>query len=756
MGPTPMKAAGMKGMGSGLDNKMTCLKMAAASCVLLLSGAHAVHAQQPPLVPLPAAFQYTDGSWTPAARLGHILADPATASRTELLQLGVTIKAQKGSAEAYRLRVTSDGATVFAADSAGVFYGLQTLRQLIEAGAPVRAIDIEDQPRFAYRGMHLDVARHYMPVEFVKRYIDLLSRYKLNRFHWHLTDDQGWRIEIRKYPLLTEIGACRKETMVARNFDPYVGDGIRYCGLYTQDQIRDVVAYAARRHVTIIPEIEMPGHAKALLAAYPQLACTPGPFAVRTTWGVDEDILCPGEPTFAFIDDVLTEVAALFPARYIHIGGDEVPKTRWRASPLAQEIMRREKLADPEALQSWFIRRVERMLASKGKRLIGWDEILEGGLAPEATVMSWRGSAGGIAAARENHEVIMSPNSHLYFDYNQGDPKQEPINIGGFIPLERVYAFEPVPDGLTAEQARHIIGAQGNVWTEYLKTPALVEYMAYPRALALAEVVWSPRAARSWSGFMARLPHALRSLDRMRVNYRLPDVTGLDGDRLTLADSVTIELATMIPDGVIRYTTDGSQPTPTSRQYRVPFTLPVDERGVRVTARAFAVDGRGSATRAATFARTTLVTPSTIEGTGLTPGARYEYYELTATRVAVLDTARVVRAAIVGSLARRGDERAEQYGIRFTGLLRIPAADVYEFSLTSDDGSTLTIADRMVIDNDGLHGAEEKTGMIALARGFHRFVLRFAQAGGGAELKLRMRRAGQSWQPVPAEMLYHE
>ena len=734
-------------------------------CFLWFSlGAAAAHAQTPvssnaalpPLIPLPASYQPTNEQWTPPAPAMQLLADPANANPRRLRQAGITLNVKGGVAESYRLRVTAAGATIDAADSAGLFYGLQTLRQLVEAGTPVRGIEINDAPRFPYRGMHLDVVRHFMPVEFVKRYIDLLSRYKMNRFHWHLTDDQGWRIPLSKYPRLIEIGSCRKETLVERNFDPFVGDDTPHCGHYTRPQIRDVIAYAARRHVTIIPEIEMPGHAKAALAAYPQLACTPGPFEVWTRWGVDEDVFCPSEATFAFIDDVLTEVAALFPGPYLHIGGDEVPKTRWRASTLAQDVMRREKLETPDQLQSWFIRRVEKMVTAKGKKMIGWDEILEGGLAPEATVMSWRGSAGGLAAARGNHDVIMSPNSHLYFDYYQGDPKQEPLNIGGFIPLERVYEFEPIPDSLNADQAGHILGAQANVWTEYLQTPADVEYMAYPRALALAEVVWSPREARSWSSFSARLPYALRSLDRMRVNYRLPDVEGLAGDRLTLMDSVTVRLSTALPDAVIRYTTDGSDPATSSRTYRAPFTLPVDAAGVRVSARAFATNGRTSAARTATFTRTRLVNATSVDTAMLSRGARYDYYELTADRVAVLDTADVVRSSTVNSLARRGDERPEYYGVRISGYFRIPVDGMYEFALTSDDGSTLTIADKLVVDNDGLHGAVEKTGMIALAVGYHPFVLRYAQAGGGAELRLLMRREGETWSAAPVEWLYRK
>jgi hexosaminidase len=294
----------------------------------------------------------------------------------------------------------------------------------------------------------------------------------MNRFHWHLTEDQGWRIEIQKYPRLTEIGAWRKETMVEKNFDPYVGDGIPYGGFYTQDEVREIVAYAAERHVTVVPEIEMPGHSTAALAAYPELACTEGPFEVSTIWGVKEDIYCPSEETFAFLEDVLAETMELFPSEYIHIGGDEVPKRRWEESELAQEVMRREGLADEHELQSYFIRRIEAFLLAHGRRLIGWDEILEGGLAPEATVMSWRGMEGGIEAARQGHDVIMTPTSHAYFDYYQGPAEEEPLAIGGYLPLKKVYEFEPVPEELTEEEGQHILGAQGNVWTEYIKTPS--------------------------------------------------------------------------------------------------------------------------------------------------------------------------------------------------------------------------------------------------------------------------------------------
>jgi len=387
-----------------------------------------------------------------------------------------------GDDESYRLESIGGHVTIDAAGPAGGFYGLQTLRQLLTADDEGRVylpgVGVADEPRFPYRGMHLDVGRHFFTAEFVKRYIDLLASYKLNRFHWHLTEDQGWRIQIDGYPKLTTVASCRKETIVERNFDPFVGDGKEYCGFYTKDEIREIVAYAAERFVTVIPEIEMPGHALAALAAYPALSCTGGPFEVGTRWGVYEDIYCPSEATFAFLEEVLDEVLELFPGEYIHIGGDEAPKSTWEASELAQSVIRREGLANEHELQSYFVRRIETYLNSRGRKLIGWDEILEGGLAPDATVMSWRGTDGGIEAARQGHNVIMSPTSHVYFDFYQGDPVYEPLAIGGFTPLEHVYSFEPVPDVLNADEASYILGGQANVWTEYMSTTAQVEYMA--------------------------------------------------------------------------------------------------------------------------------------------------------------------------------------------------------------------------------------------------------------------------------------
>ncbi|MFN0204194.1 MAG: family 20 glycosylhydrolase, partial [Bacteroidia bacterium] len=443
-------------------------------------------------------------------------------------------------AAAYKLTVNAEKVEI-QGQEIGLFYGLQTLLQLVqrqEKNYFFQNVVIADYPNFTWRGMHLDVCRHFFPVEFIKKYLDWMAFYKLNTFHWHLTEDQGWRIEIKKYPKLTEIGSKRKETIIAKNFKPYKGDGIEHSGFYTQAEIQEIVKYAADRQITVVPEIEMPGHALAALAAYPEYSCTGGPFEVATTWGVFDDVYCPKENTFQFIEDILSEVCALFPSTYIHIGGDECPKERWKHCKDAQAVMKRENLKNEEELQSYFIRRVEKILEARGKRLIGWDEILEGGLAPNATVMSWRGTKGGKAAILSGHDAVMSPGSHCYFDHYQGNEKTEPLAIGGFTPLKKVYEFQP-DEALKEVQGQknlgRILGAQANVWTEYMASSDHVEYMVFPRLLALSEVLWSQADKRKWWDFQQRLPHHLALLDEGGVNYRLPEPYGIQND--TVANS---------------------------------------------------------------------------------------------------------------------------------------------------------------------------------------------------------------------------
>lgn len=455
------------------------------------------------------------------------------ATSTEAIKNYITLNIDKSikNPEGYRLAVSSDGITITGGSHAGVFYGVQTLRK----ASPVEASDkiafqqtnIEDYPRLAYRGMHLDVGRHFFNVEQVKQYLDLMALHNLNVFHWHLTEDQGWRIEIKKYPKLTEIGAWRDRTVIGRNTEEY--DNTRYGGFYTQEQAKEIVKYAGERYITVIPEVDLPGHMLAALAAYPEMGCTGGPYEVCPRWGVFEDVLCIGnEKSMQFLEDVMAEIIDIFPSKYIHIGGDEAPRTRWEKCPKCQARIRTEKLkADKnhtaeDRLQSYCMTRIEKLLNSKGRQIIGWDEILEGDVAPNATVMSWRGSAGGIKAAQLGHDVIMTPNDYCYFDYYQSeDTRHEPFAIGGFVPLEKVYSLNPTAS-LTEEQAKHILGTQANLWTEYIPTSEQVEYMVLPRMAALAEVQWTQLEKKDYTNFTTRLAGLIGLYRRDGLNYREP------------------------------------------------------------------------------------------------------------------------------------------------------------------------------------------------------------------------------------------
>ncbi len=440
-------------------------------------------------------------------------------------------------AGAYTMMVNNNGVSINGNDEAGAFYGIQTLIQLLPvqktAALNVPYVSINDYPRFQYRGMHLDVGRHFFDADYIKKYIDYLALHKLNTFHWHLTDDQGWRIEIKKYPLLTSAGGFRNGTIIG-HFPGKANTGERYGGFYTQKEIKDIVKYAQDRYITIIPEIEMPGHASAAIAAYPQLSCFPNestkispqtPWAasregkqVQQTWGVFEDVFCPSDYTFKFLEDVLDEVMGLFPSKYIHIGGDECPKANWKRSDFCRQLIKENNLKDEEGLQSYFISKIEKYLNSKGRNIIGWDEILEGGLAPNATVMSWRGEAGGIAAAKQKHDVIMTPGNYLYFDHSQSK-NEDSVTIGGYLPIDVVYKYEPQSTELTDEEAKYILGAQANVWTEYINNIPKLEYTIFPRMAALSELDWTPKEKKDWNNFQAKLPGMLKRYQLWNANY---------------------------------------------------------------------------------------------------------------------------------------------------------------------------------------------------------------------------------------------
>ena len=477
--------------------------------------------------------------------------------------------------EGYELNVSKNDITIKSKHAKGAFYAVQSLIQLLPLPSDLNSfkilcLRIKDQPQFTYRGMHLDVGRHFFSVDFIKKYIDLMARLKMNTFHWHLTEDQGWRIEIKKYPKLQEIAAFRKETLIGHyNDQPHQFDGKPYGGFYTQEQIKEVVAYAKTRQVTIIPEIEMPGHSQAAIAAYPELGCSGEQVEVATKWGVFDEVYCPKESTFKFLEDVIDEVVALFPGKYIHIGGDEAPKTNWKNCAHCQKLVKKEGLKDEHGLQSYFIARMEKYINTKGKQIIGWDEILEGGLAPNATVMSWRGTSGAVQAAKEGHDVILTPGSHCYFDHYQSENENEPLAIGGFLPLEKVYHFNPIPEGLTDKEATYVLGAQGNVWTEYMQTEKQVEYMAYPRAVALSEVLWSSPKHKNYSDFIHRLEQYQKRLDQLEVNYA-NHIYSVKGELINSKGNLAYQLSTTSSSYPIYYSTDKSFP---SKLYSTPITL---------------------------------------------------------------------------------------------------------------------------------------------------------------------------------------
>ncbi len=566
-----------------------------------------------------------DGAKTGEGETGG--AKSAKTAKGNTIALSVGLQHEKN--EAYRIEVDAQSIRVDGASEAAVFYAIQTLRKAMPVGnyrsVSFAPVTINDAPRFGHRGMMLDVSRHFQPVSFVKKFVDLLALHNLNRFHWHLTEDQGWRIEIESYPKLTEIGAYRDGTVIGRNTGEY--DTIRHGGFYTKEELREVVDYAAERYITVIPEVDLPGHMLAALTAYPELGCTGGPYEVAREWGVFDDVLCPGnEATFTFLEAVLTEVMEIFPSEYIHIGGDEAPKVRWEQCPRCQARIKELGLRDRDGhtaehyLQSYVTTRVEKFLNEQGRRIIGWDEILEGELAPNATVMSWRGMGGGIQAAQMGHDVIMTPTTYCYFDYYQSrDTEREPLAIGGYVPLSLVYSFEPVPEALAEEEQKHILGAQANLWTEYIKTPEHVEYMTLPRLDAMCEVQWVEPGNKDYDQFLERLSRMFPLYDKLGYNYatHLFDVDA----KLTAnfnTNALDVEFTT-IDDAPVYYTLDGTEPNQSSLPYEHKFSISEDAELKAIAIR----DGKGSRV----FNETIRVSKSSFKPVELltSPASNYEY-----------------------------------------------------------------------------------------------------------------------------------
>lgn len=675
--------------------------------------------------------------------------------------------------EGYTLDVTDTGVTVKAKTPQGLFYGMQSFMQLlpaeIESPAVVNdiawvapAVAIKDEPRFGYRGIMLDPCRHFIPVENIKKQIDVMALFKINRLHWHLTDDQGWRIEIKKYPKLTEIGSKRID-----------GEGTEYGGYYTQDQIKDVVQYAADRFITVVPELEMPGHELAAIAAYPELSCKGEPITPRIIWGVEDIVMCAGkEEPFEFMEDVIEEMVPLFPGEYFHVGGDECPKVSWKNCPLCQKRIREEGLkgdaqhSAEEKLQSYFIQRMEKVLAKHGKKIIGWDEILEGGLAPTASVMSWRGEEGGIAAATMDHYVIMTPGGNgMYLDQYQGDPKIEPVTIGGYDPIEKVYSYNPVPDTLVGLGKDHFIqGVQCNNWSEYMYNTDLMEYRIYPRLLALSEIAWTPLDKKDYKDFERRLENGLVRLDGHDINYHIPQPEQPNGscNFVAFTDQASLAFKTTRPIKMV-YTLDGSEPSPESTVYEGPIGF--TESGI-LKIRSVLPSGKMSPTRTITVEKQALAPAKEVSKTapGLKMDVTYGYF----LESSQLDEAKDWKSSTIQTLrdltrVEKTDESmrgVKQYAAVATGYVNIPEDGVY---YVSSDNEEVWIDGKLLVNNGGeVKRFSRNDASVALGKGLHEIKVVFlGHIIGGwpsnwndGSVKLRKADA-EKFTPITPDMLVH-
>ncbi len=667
--------------------------------------------------------------------------------------------------DGYRLTITPQSITVVG-KGAGLFYGIQTLIQLIPMDHPaaisIPCARIEDFPRFKYRGFMLDVSRHFFSVTYIKKYIDLMATYKLNNFHWHLSDDQGWRVEIKKYPKLTEIASRRAETLIGNYHDrqPQQFDNTPYGGFYTQDEIRDVVRYAAAKYINIIPEIDMPGHSKAALTAYPEFGCNaPDTYTVSGTWSERHDVFCPTEATFTFLQDILTELMALFPGKYIHIGGDEVAKDDWKANAFAQQLIKRLKLKDEKGLQSYFMRRMEEFVNSKGRVVIGWDEILEGGLPPNATIMSWRGEAGGIAAAQQGHNVIMAPsNQALYLDHTQGtNLNTEPVGIGGNAPILKTYSYNPTPAQLTPEQQKYIIGVQANLWNEYIATPNKVEYMLLPRFMALSEIAWTPLANKNFDDFMeVRIPQHLAVLEKNNYNYRVPTAIGAK-DTIMFGSQLTAQLKPSVKDAKVYYTIDGYTPDETDLEYTTPLSFNISPNQYRELQTVVITPGgkRSNATKTVVYNKTPL---PPVDYANNRQGMLYQLFpgEFTNVRQLNLTTAGFDTTQITKSFNTLPFRKiASAFGVIYSGYINIDQDGIYGFATISDDGSMLFIDDLPVVDNDGRHSLIEKGGAVPLQKGVHKITVKYIDVRIPGSLRVFMTIPGKPKGELSPESLFY-
>ena len=675
------------------------------------------------------------------------------------LILDESIKEEEG----YTLEITKNEVTLSAKTPTGMFRAVQTIRQLLPATIEAKnghmvkslslpAVKIQDEPAYEWRGMHLDVSRHFFSVDYLKKMLDLMAFYKFNKFHLHLTDDQGWRIEIKKYPLLTEQGAWRTfnnqdsacMSLAKENPDFIIDpkhiiqkDGkTLYGGFYTQEQMKDVVAYAAARHIDIIPEIDMPGHMMAAIDAYNYLSCD-GKSAFGELFSIP---ICPCLPaTYQFAEDVYSEIMDIFPSKYLHIGGDEVERSFWAKSDACKELMAREGLKNTAELQSYFIHKMEAFFNSKGRELIGWDEVLEGGISKTALIMYWRTwvPKAPIEAAKNGNKVIMTPGEPLYFDAYPDKSS-----------LSRVYHFNPIPKGLTPQEAKGIIGAQANIWTETIPSENRAEYMMMPRMTALSEVVWTGK--KDYPSFLQRLYNQYPRLDILNIHYRFPDLEGIL-DKYAFTDKMVFKVEKPLPDLILRYTTDSSLPTVQSKVLDGPLTIDQTEH-IRLAA--FKPDGRRGDLYDISFHKESYAEPAAVTSSQV--GLNANWYKGFFRTTLRMPSGNGTGAEIVSNLAVPKKAESANFGIKFRGYIDIPETGIYTFYLGSDDGSTLKIADRMVVDNDGLHSFKEKNGQVALKKGLHPIALNLIEGGGGYRLSIQYSINGSERKEIPAPWLKHE
>ncbi|KAA3439790.1 family 20 glycosylhydrolase [Rufibacter hautae] len=757
--------------------------------LLLVSCRYLSHAQAPAsdsryaLIPYPTSLVAQEGSFTITGQTKLVLPkvsgmfEQEAAQLQEILQNGLgkplgrakeakanSIQLQYDKAitapEGYSLTITPQQVTLAAKEPAGMFRAIQTLRQLLPAAIEKKqasgrltlpAVQIQDQPAYSWRGMHLDVSRHFFSTDFLKKYINLLALYKFNKLHLHLTDDQGWRIEIKKYPKLTSEGAWRtfnkhdsvciekskdnpdfaleKKHLVQKEGKTLYG------GFYTQAEMKEIIRYAAAKHIEIIPEVDMPGHMMAAIKAYPFLSCTGD-----AGWGKDFSTpLCPcNESTYTFAENVLSEIAALFPSQYIHIGADEVEKTTWAQAAVCKDLMQKEGLKDVHELQSYFVHRIEKFLQTKGKKLIGWDEMLEGGVNPSATVMYWRSWVpdAPLKAVRNGNQVIMTPVNTLYYDY-QPDKNS----------LFNVYHFNIVPAGLNAGEAKQILGAQANLWTEYVPSEDRAEYLVMPRMTALAEATWAQ--SKDFMGYQKRLKEHYPRLALLDVHYRVPDLTGF-AEEGVFVDQATLNVQKPLDNLTIRYTTDGSLPTGASQVLGKPLQI---TNSSTIKLAAFTPEGLKGDTYTVNYKKQNHAAP--VQAKGLKSGLQSRYFVGYFPTAGKMNEATATGTYTVTTLQVPKQANAGQFGVQFRGYLEVPETGIYTFYLTCDDGGVLRIADRMVVDNDGLHSAIEKSGQVALAKGVQPLALDFVEGGGGYTLKLKYSKDGSEPRDIPDSWLKH-